>query len=185
MLAPSAELLATLTVPAVTVVVPEYVLTPDSDNVPESSFVRFAEPETIPEIVPVAPLATWIVESVDIATVPESSPDPVNRSAPFDDDPVPAMVSGSATTTAPTDSVPPVCTVVAPDVAPRESTLEMAITPPLIVVDPVKVLAADSVRVPVEDFTRAPPPEMIPDRVWFVLEPTVSVVDVPSEIVPE
>lgn len=63
--------------------------------------------------------------------------------------------------------------------------MEMATTPPLIVVDPVKVLAADSVRVPVEDLTRAPPPEMIPDSVWFVLEPTVSVVDVPSEIVPE
>ena len=57
-LAPSAELLATLTVPAVTVVVPEYVLTPDSDNVPESAFVKFHEPEMIPEIGPVAPLAT-------------------------------------------------------------------------------------------------------------------------------
>jgi hypothetical protein len=50
---PKAELLVTFNVPAVIDVVPVYVFVPESRRVPVASLVRFAEPETTPEIVPV------------------------------------------------------------------------------------------------------------------------------------
>lgn len=153
--------------PAVTVVVPVKVFVPESASVPVSSFVRFADPETTPEIVPVTPDATWIVEFADKPTVPDTVPPAVNRSAPFVADPVPEMLSGSGVETAPTDNVPPASTVVGPDVAPRESAFDTAMIPAEIVVEPEYVFAAERVRVlDVDvDFNNAPAPETIPEKV--------------------
>ena len=108
----------------------------ESASVPVSSLVRFVEPEMTPEIVPVTPDATWIVELAAKATVPDTVPAAVKRSAPFVAEPVPEMLIGSAIETAPTESVPPELTVVAPDVEPSASGLATATMPEETVVVP-------------------------------------------------
>ena len=115
--------------PAETTVLPEYVLTPETDSVPAPALVRFIEaPEMIPEIVPV--VATCTVESAAIATVPDNVPAAEKLTAPADDRPAPEIVSGSAdVTAAATSNVAPEDTVVAPAAVPRPVALDNTTVP--------------------------------------------------------
>ena len=100
----------------------------------------------------------------------------MKRSAPFVAEPVPEMLSGSAIDTAPTASVPPLDTVVVPEVLPRALVLPAVRIPPLTVIEPeYDELAPDNVSVPVPDFVKAPEPETTPETVAVAEEATWTV----------
>jgi hypothetical protein len=84
------------TVPADTVVVPVYVLSPDNVRVPAPCFVmpKF-EPDTTPEIVADLLVSTPTVDVEPSATGPDNSPFSEKYTAPFEDV-VPLSVTGSA-----------------------------------------------------------------------------------------
>ena len=103
-------------------------------------------------------------------------PAALKRSAPFVAEPVPEMLSGSAIDTAPTASVPPLDTVVVPEVLPRALVLPAVRIPPLTVIEPeYDELAPDNVSVPVPDFVKAPEPETTPETVAVAKEATWTV----------
>jgi hypothetical protein len=109
--------------PADNVVVPVYVLSPDSVSVPVPCFVMPSdEPDIAPEIVPEPLLTTPMVEFDPSVTLPAALPAAEKYSAPLEDV-VPLSVSGSLTMTAAAiSSVAPVFTVVVPRV----------VTPPVV-----------------------------------------------------
>ena len=109
---PKVPAVATVNPPAEITVSPEYVFTPDTDNVPAPVLVScFETPEIIPDISPV--VATCTVESAAIATVPDNVPAAEKFTAPADDTPVPEIVNGSKKVVfTPTSSVAPSATVV-------------------------------------------------------------------------
>ena len=84
------------TVPADTVVVPVYVLSPDNVRVPAPCFVmpKF-EPDTAPEIVADLLVSTPTVEVEPSVTDPDNSPFSEKYTAPFEEV-VPLSVTGSA-----------------------------------------------------------------------------------------
>jgi hypothetical protein len=134
---PKVPAVATVNPPAEITVSPEYVFTPDTDNVPTPVLVScFETPEIIPDIVPFA--AVFTVESAANATVPDNVPAAEKFTAPADDTPVPEIVNGSASVTAAsTCSVAPDVTVVAPAVVPRLVAFDNTTVPYAIDVAPV------------------------------------------------
>ena len=81
------------------------------------------------------------------------------------------MVSGSPIEYAPSWSVAPLVTEVAPPVSPRAALLPTTNVPALTVVEPEKVLVPESVSVPAPDFVRAP----------VLVAIALEIVDVPAE----
>ena len=146
---PNPVALVTSSVPALTVVVPVYVLAPLKVSVPAPVLVTAPVPEMTPD-----KLAALVVLLVK----------------------VPLSAIASAPTAARRFNVAPLATVVPPSVVPNPVALKTPSVPALTVVVPLYVLAPLKFRIPAPVLVTVPVPEMTPVKVAF---PVVELVKVP------
>jgi hypothetical protein len=149
--------------------------------VPAPDFVNAIDvPLITPEMVALDDVLS--VALAAITTVPVSVPTAENFTAPADDTPVPEIVKGSAEFNVPSpanSSVAPLVTVVeerVPASSPRAVLLETFSVPADTAVMPVYVLAADSVKVPLDVLVSEPVPR--------ATTPEIVVVPAPSTVNP-
>ena len=160
--APSPPVLAIVRLPALTVIAPVFVFKPPSTSVPAPFFVSPTVVVSTPEKVLVPEALLTVSTGVPVAAVI------VVPAAPFK--------STSVGETLFSESVPPVIVTFAVAAGPSAVALPTVTVPRLIVVEPVKVFAAERVSVPVPFFTMPPePPPSTPVSVMLPVPPKVSV----------